>query len=517
MRSSINRRITRVLVFVFAAALPLGAQKPAEKPAWEVELAADKRAPSTVTVLNRCKGRHSFEVSTSNLPFMSFPKGTTVKVKGGQTEVLPVLFDTTGLASGLHIGEFVVLCVSCANEPTCTQDRDTFPVKLTVPASPTAPTVAASSSEDDPCAKPPRECEELRQAAWQKEAEAAGAEMVARTARQEADRLETEAARLEAEHKKKAAEAKDPGPGDSYIEDAETGRRVTSRDLELKRAAMRAAWGKYKAGDLTAKELEETWDDLSDAEALEELRKKDREERAKKQKEADALKKKADTARTAADAVGAAATAAEATARSAREAAQEARRRYEECMKKWREKCKKLAEERRRQEEERRKKAADAAAAAAEAERQAQLAEQRRKAAEAARQKRLAHNRYLLENIRDLGLISHPGFWETPGIWDWLPDAIERPVGDFLEDQTGGVIPTDAIKAIGGLYGIAAALLNPCVSGGQGRTALRLTERKNPKTGSNYTLNEALKKTEEMCRMLRRLKARAEAAKQRGN
>jgi chemotaxis protein histidine kinase CheA len=360
---------------------------------------------------------------------------------------------------------------------------------------------------------PPRECEELREAAWQKESEAAGAEIAAQEAREQVESLEKEARELDSAHSEKAAEAANPGEGDSYIEDADTGRRVTSRDLELKRAALREAWDSYKAGDLTAEELEARWDELNDLEATEKLREKDRREREEKQTEADDLKRRADMARTAADAASQAAAAAEAAARQAREAAAAARAAYEECIERWRDRCARLAEERRQEEAARIKREQDAATAAAEAERQTRLAEERRQAAEAARQARIDHNRYLLENIRDLGLISYPGFWETPGLWDWLPDVIENPVGNFLEDQARIPIPTDTIKAIGGLYNIVGALLDPCTAAGMRKTIERLEDRTNPRTGSTYTLMEAITKTDEMCTVLRRLKSNAERAK----
>jgi chemotaxis protein histidine kinase CheA len=492
----------------------LSAQEPIEQPVWEITLEADRSAPSTVTILNRCKGKHSFEINAPTLAFMSFPETNSAKVKGGQTEVVPVLFDTSGVAPGLYTGEIVVLCLSCGKEPTCTQDRDTFPVKLTVPGGVGSEAPALTTdSDEDPCVDPPRECEELREAAWQKESEAAGAEIAAQEAREQVESLEKEARELDSAHSEKAAEAANPGEGDSYIEDADTGRRVTSRDLELKRAALREAWDSYKAGDLTAEELEARWDELNDLEATEKLREKDRREREEKQTEADDLKRRADMARTAADAASQAAAAAEAAARQAREAAAAARAAYEECIERWRDRCARLAEERRQEEAARIKREQDAATAAAEAERQTRLAEERRQAAEAARQARIDHNRYLLENIRDLGLISYPGFWETPGLWDWLPDVIENPVGNFLEDQARIPIPTDTIKAIGGLYNIVGALLDPCTAAGMRKTIERLEDRTNPRTGSTYTLMEAITKTDEMCTVLRRLKSNAERAK----
>ena len=60
------------------------------------------------------------------------------------------------------------------------------------------------------------------------------------------------------------------------------------------------------------------------------------------------------------------------------------------------------------------------------------------------------------------------------------------------------------------------ALLDPCTQAGMRKTVERLEERTNPKTGSSHTLLEALTKTDEMCRTLRQLKARAERANELG-
>jgi hypothetical protein len=513
MRNSPLKVMSCVVFLVLGTPILLGAQDEAAKPVWEITLEAHRRVPSSVTILNRCKAKHSFEINAPTLPFLKFPESNTAQVKGGQTEVVPVLFDTTDMAPGLYSGEFVVLCLSCGKEPACTQDRDTFPVELTVPgATGSEPAQVTETSEKNPCLEAPRDCEELRQAAWQKEAEAAGAEVVAAAARNEADALEARARELEAAHREKAAEAVDPGPGDSWIGDPETGRRITSRDLELMRVALREAWDSYKAGQMTAQELEARWDELNDLEATEKLREEDRRAREEKQQEADDLERRAETARAAAEAAALAADAAEAAARKARAAAQAARTAYEACMKRWRKLCERLAEQRRQEEAARIKREQSEAAAAAEAERQAKLAEERRRAEEEARQAQLEHNRYLLENIRDLGLISYPGFWETPGLWDWLPDIIENPVGNLVEDRIGIPIPTDTIKAIGGLYNIVGALLDPCTAGGKLRTIERLEKRTNPRTGSRYTSLEAITKTDEMCVLLRRLKSSAEQA-----
>ena len=158
----------------------------------------------------------------------------------------------------------------------------------------------------------------------------------------------------------------------------------------------------------------------------------------------------------------------EAEAAGAESAASEARRMYEECWWRWwREHCGRQAEE---------------------------------------------HVRYLLENIRDLNLIVYPGFFEIPGLWDWMPGVLAAPVSYGVEDYNFNVIPTDTIKALAGLYAIAATLLEPCTQADMLKTIERLEERTNPHTGQDYTLNEAIDKTDDMCTLLRRLKSRVEQA-----
>ena len=127
---------------------------------------------------------------------------------------------------------------------------------------------------------PPDPCDELRALAKQARADCG-------SSRAETERLESDASRAEAESKtaeerRGAAEreladaSKEPGPG-SWIEDDEG--RITQRDLELKRAASKAAWDDYKAGAIGAGELEQTWREMGERAALERLREEDRRRR----------------------------------------------------------------------------------------------------------------------------------------------------------------------------------------------------------------------------------------------
>jgi hypothetical protein len=167
------------------------------------------------------------------------------------------------------------------------------------------------------------------------------------------------------------------------------------------------------------------------------------------------------------------------------------------------EKCKQEAEIKKRKEEEEKKKAADAAAAAESA--TAAEAEARRSAIET--------QRYLLQNIYSLGLISSKEFWETKGLWDWLPEKLSKPIGDLLENKGNpSPIPVDIIPALAGIYQVAGKMLDPCSPDGARKTVERLKKMINTRTDSKYTDEEALTKTEQMCEVLQKLKALSKTA-----
>ncbi len=167
------------------------------------------------------------------------------------------------------------------------------------------------------------------------------------------------------------------------------------------------------------------------------------------------------------------------------------------------ERCKQEAEEKKKKDAENKKKAEEAAAAATAAE---------AAAAEAHRQS-VSHQRYLLQNIYSLGLISSREFWETKGLWDWLPEALSKPVGDYLEDKGNpSPIPIDIIPALAGIYQVVGKMLDPCSPDGARKTVERLGKMINTKTDAKYTSEEALTKTEQMCELLQKLKAMSKAA-----
>ncbi|MBI4260816.1 MAG: hypothetical protein HY658_09660, partial [Actinobacteria bacterium] len=150
-----------------------------------------------------------------------------------------------------------------------------FPTLPPVPDEPQEP-------DEDPCADLRRRCEEARRAAEEAAERARKARERAEAARKACDDAKAARERAEAEAAEAASE---PDEGDDWIEGG--GRRITGRDLGLKREASKAAWESYKRGEISAQELEAEWRRLGEEDALEELRRRDREERERRQAEAE--------------------------------------------------------------------------------------------------------------------------------------------------------------------------------------------------------------------------------------
>ena len=125
-----------------------------DQPAWDVTLKPDFQARSTLTVNNRCIRRHTFTVTKENLPFIHFLAEPKLSVPAKSSHQLPIQFDTTGMKAGEYQGVVVVTCVSCGNEPTCTQDRERLPVNLTVTAPRATPAEPATEAPGEPGSRP---------------------------------------------------------------------------------------------------------------------------------------------------------------------------------------------------------------------------------------------------------------------------------------------------------------------------------------------------------------------------
>ena len=492
----------KLLIFlVMFLVTGIAAQNPSEKPAWNVTLAADTSARSNITVQNRCSGTHSFQIETQNADFLELGQNQ-VQVAGGQNEVVPVRFNTSGLQPKTYQGQVLVVCLTCSSEPTCTQDREVLPVILNVtpgarPAQPEPKDVPATYEERNPCDVVEEECSDLEAEAARAEAEAAGAKDAADAADTTATSAEAKAKAAE-DAATNAEEAAKDDPSD-YKANVD-GQEYSSADVAYRTMLQNEINRAHAAGEISNEEHEKR--------TKENTTKKAREERLKNKeklkKEAEKARKAADEAKAAADEARKAADAAKKAAEDARKAADAARKAYDDCVKKIEEECRKAKEEKERREAEIRA-AADREAAAAEAEKK------KREAAVRAAAERKEEMKYLLDNIKQLGLIDSSAIGSVPSIWQWLPDWLETPVSMLAEGKSGAPIPTDTLKALGGLYGIVGKLLDPCTAAGKRKTVERLQEMTNPKTNRKYTLNEAIDKTEKMCKLMRQIRAKLQA------
>lgn len=160
-KASPARFVPLLMILMLALCGPLAwsaravEQQPAteQQQAWDLGVRPPNwKTTSNLAVRNLCHGKHQFDVSPENLPFLHFINETHfVSVNGHQTAKLPVEFDTSGMQAGDYSGQVIVKCVDCAHEPGCTQDRDVVPVHVTVQPS--------NPSPDEKQAQPPAPAE----------------------------------------------------------------------------------------------------------------------------------------------------------------------------------------------------------------------------------------------------------------------------------------------------------------------------------------------------------------------
>ena len=149
------RFLPRILIaFIIGAAIFAASaftqQSNQERPVWDVQMARNAQASSTITLQNQCKQTHTFTVTEQQLPFLQLLAAPTVNVPGNSSYNLPVRFNTNGMNAAQYQGTVVVKCETCKKEKTCKQDREIVPVRLTVlaedgpqftPGNPTQPQV----------------------------------------------------------------------------------------------------------------------------------------------------------------------------------------------------------------------------------------------------------------------------------------------------------------------------------------------------------------------------------------
>jgi hypothetical protein len=171
------------------------------------------------------------------------------------------------------------------------------------------------------------ECERLRRQCAASRKAADEAEQAAKEARKKADEANQPCA--EARKARAAAEKVLADLDDAYLDNSwaeSEGRRITRRDLRLKRDAAKTAWQKYRGGAISAQQLEQEWQRLETPEALDELRKNDHQNRGTQkadaeQKLAAAKQQEADACANADEQLEAAAKEAESKAGAARKKA----------------------------------------------------------------------------------------------------------------------------------------------------------------------------------------------------
>ncbi|MEZ5346734.1 MAG: hypothetical protein R2681_14380 [Pyrinomonadaceae bacterium] len=481
-------------------------------PAWNVTLNSNTRAPSNITVQNRCKKKHDFEIRPENVPFLEITK-TEVEVKGGKNSTVPVFFDTTNIAAGTHQGQVLVICKTCGSEPTCTQDREVLPVILTIPGAPAAPTTinTSTSGSTDPCEKLRMGCDDLLKTALAKEADADAKRNLANQARAAADKAEQDA--KDAEQAASAAEALAVFPPPSGRGSVNGGQEYTTADSAYLEQMNAQVTADYQAGRISADEYQKQLNDNT----IEKARVERIKNEAKLKKEAEEARKKADEARKAADKAKSDAAAAKRTADAAETEAAAARKAYEDCLKKADDECKRLkavAEEQKKRDDEAQAQAeaeqkridAENARLAAEAQREAdararQIAQEnaQREAADERFQRQRALQRELFRQMYELGFISGSEIDENQAVLGFL-----GPFSEKSAEQTVGEkrIPQIALDVINEM----SLVRNPCGSNTLKQRAWeKLETMRNPRTGNPYSANEAQNVLTEMCRMLDRL------------
>ena len=138
MKHNFRGRATLMSLFLLSACLITFAssagtpQSTPERPVWDVQMARNAQANSTVTIQNQCQQTHSFNVTQENAPFLQLLAPAIVSVPGNGNSEFPVRFNSNGMNPGQYQGKVVVKCETCRKEKTCKQDRETLPIHLTI-------------------------------------------------------------------------------------------------------------------------------------------------------------------------------------------------------------------------------------------------------------------------------------------------------------------------------------------------------------------------------------------------
>lgn len=198
------------------------------------------------------------------------------------------------------------------------------------------PTIAtAAPVAEGPCDRIRRAYEAAKAEADAKRAEAERAETEANEAEQDATDARNDAneagqdaedARNDRDRAERDRDRPPPNEDDTWIEDSETGERITSRDLRLRREAAGEAWDRYRddPSQESAEQTEQDWEDLDEPGARDQRREADDMDQAAKQKKLEDAEQALNDAEREMNEANEAADKAEQEARDARDAADKA-------------------------------------------------------------------------------------------------------------------------------------------------------------------------------------------------
>lgn len=202
----------------------------------------------------------------------------------------------------------------------------------------------------------PCNCDEEKKAWEEAEKEAIIQQKEAEAAQEEANKQQSEADAAQKAYddaQKAVTDLQKFFDESSYVESG--GERITTGDLALLREANRGIQNAWLAGELTAQEAMDAWDNTN-KDLLDELRAQKAAELEAAEKKRDEAKSKSEAEQEEANAAQSQANKEKAEADNARKKADDARKAYEECAKKCELKNKAWAEQQKKEAEERRKR-----------------------------------------------------------------------------------------------------------------------------------------------------------------
>ena len=132
LRSTLVTLTLTSISIVVIAAHAWTQQSTQERPVWDVQMARNTQAMSTITIQNQCQQSHSFSVNGQQTPYLQLLEASAVEVAGHSSYQLPVRFNTNGMNAGPYQGTVIVKCETCRKEKTCKQDREVLPIRLIV-------------------------------------------------------------------------------------------------------------------------------------------------------------------------------------------------------------------------------------------------------------------------------------------------------------------------------------------------------------------------------------------------